>query len=275
MNTIDLRKHEHLIYDYSYEDDPDRSQFFMHEHTNLEIYYLIQGTVEYHIENSTYHTQPGDIMIMRPGELHASSAEAGKTYERFNLRFSPELLKENLNSRLLLPFTNRPLGVFNHYQASEIPSAFIRSCFDRIFAQPDSDSEMRTMTYLLPILQEIYDVWLTRDVPRESRPVSLPAKIISYINQHLADLESPQQLSEALYMSQSQIYRVFREYTGTSVWDYVRTKRLIAVRDLMKDGALPGKAAAEYGFQNYSSFYRAYLKHFGHSPKEDYASSGK
>ena len=85
MNIIDLRKHEHLVYDYSYEDDPNRAQFFMHEHTQLEIYYLVQGNVEYHIENHTYFPKPGDIMIMRPGELHASSAEAGKIYERFNL----------------------------------------------------------------------------------------------------------------------------------------------------------------------------------------------
>lgn len=40
-------------------------------------------------------------MIMRSGEVHACYIESDEVYERFNLRFSPELLKENLNSRLL------------------------------------------------------------------------------------------------------------------------------------------------------------------------------
>lgn len=71
-------------------------------------------------------------------------------------------------------------------------------------------------------------------------------------------------------MSRSQIYRVFREYTGTSVWDYVRSKRLFAVRELMQNGVRPAKAASEYGFQNYSSFYRAYKKQFDCSPQDDY-----
>lgn len=272
MDIIDLRKHEHLSYDYSREEKPDRPGFFMHLHTQMEVYYLIEGNVEYHVENHVYLPKAGDIMIMRPGELHTSQVEIehGGPYERYNVRFSPELLKETLNNRLLLPFLNRPIGVFNLYTSDEIPSEYIHSCFQRMFTQQDDDKGVRTISYLIPILQEIYDVWITREKPQENPHDSLPSDIISYINQHLSTLRSPQEISDVFYLSQSQIYRAFREYTGTSVWNYVRTKRLITARELMQNGESPAKAAVACGFEDYSTFYRAYKRQFGCSPQEDY-----
>lgn len=271
MDFIDLRKHEHLSYDYSRNEKPDRPGFYMHMHDQMEVYYLVEGNIEYHIENHLYFPKAGDIMIMRPGELHTSQVEVehGGAYERFNIRFSPELLKESLNSRLLLPFLNRPAGVFNLYSSKEIPSDYIHSCFRRMFTQQSDNNGVRTISYLIPVLQEIYDVWITREKSEQKSHTSLPSAIISYINQHLSTLRSPQELSEVFYLSQSQIHRVFHEYTGTSVWSYVRTKRLITARELMQNGETPAKAAIACGFADYSTFYRAYKRQFGCSPQKD------
>ena len=281
MDIVDLRKHPQLTYDYSSETDPDRRGFFMHMHTRMEVYFLEAGDVEYHVENHIYRPKAGDVLIMRAGELHSSQLRPEHTgpYERYNLQFSPELLKESLNSRLLIPFLNRPGGASNHYPASEIPSEYIRSCFQRMFSQKDDDGGARVLSYLIPILQEIYDAWVRRESSQEKnyeKPNDcLAAKIISYINQNLSTLRGPQELTDVFYLSQSQIYRAFHEYTGTSVWDYVRTKRLITVRERMQNGEKPTKAAAACGFADYSTFYRAYKRQFGCTPQEDYRFSSK
>lgn len=278
MDIVDLRKHAQLSYDYSREEVPDRKGFYMHMHTQMEIYYLVAGNVEYHVENHVYLPKAGDVMIMRPGELHTSQAASEQTdpYERYNLRFSPELLKETLNSRLLIPFLNRPNGVCNHYTAREISSKYIRTCFQRMFAQKDEDNGARATAYLIPILQEIYDAWVKRETVQNAvvgNPHdSLAAEMIAYINQHLATLRNPIELTNVFYLSQSQLYRAFREYTGTPVWDYVRTKRLITARELMQNGEKPTKAATACGFADYSTFYRAYKRQFGCMPQDDYCS---
>ena len=272
MDIIDLRKQDQLIYDHSREENPE-PYVFMHAHTDMEIYYLIDGDVEYHVENSIYKPMPGDILIMRPGEVHTSLVTSPRAYDRFNLRFSPELLKETLNGRLLRPFLDRPAGVSNHYTAQELHSELIKSCFSRMFTRDTGRDPMRAVTYLLPILQEIYDAWSIRDIPKENPATTLPARIIAYINQNLSGLESPQQICDAFYMSQAQLYRVFRAYAGTSVWDYVRAKRLHAAREQMLSGVAPAQAALENGFSDYSTFFRAYKKEFEHTPKEDYENS--
>ena len=281
MDTVDLRKHPKLSYDYSCEATPNRKEFLMHTHTQMEVYLLLAGNVEYHVENHIYRPKAGDVMIMRAGEMHASRAEPepGGAYERYNLRFSPELLKESLNSRLLLPFLDRAAGSANHYPASQIPSDFIRGCFRRMFSQKEDDGGARALSYLIPILQEVYDAWLRRENGPEKHQEHpqdpLAARIISHINQKLFSLGSPRELTDVFYLSQSQIYRAFREYTGTSVWDYVRAKRLIAARERMQQGEKPTKAAAVCGFSDYSTFYRAYKRQFGCSPQDDYQAGGK
>lgn len=272
MDTIDLRNHDRLSYDYCREENPARSGFFMHMHTQMELYYLVAGNVEYHVENHIFLPKAGDVMIMRPGELHTSQlhVEHGGPYERYNVRFSPELLTETLNGKLLLPFLNRPAGVFNLYTSREIPSDYIQMCFQRMFSQQSNDNGERAISYLIPILREIYDAWTTREIPQEKPQASLASEIITYINQHLATLRSPKELTDVFYLSISQIYRAFHEYTGTSVWNYVRTKRLITARERMQNGERPAAAAAACGFEDYSTFYRAYRRQFGCSPQNDY-----
>lgn len=269
MNIYNLRKQDRLSFDHVREETPDLSQARMHAHTDIEIYFLIAGSVEYHIENSVYTPKPGDVMIMRPGEMHTSKPDCSQPYERINLRFPPELLKESLNARLLIPFFDRPLGKFNHYAAEDLPSDFIRHCFDRMFAESPSAGHTRTISYLLPVLQEIYDNWQAKDPVQKKTEDLIPAQIVSYINKNLTELQSPQQLSDAFFMSQSQIYRIFRNYTGRSVWDYVRTRRLFTARELLQTGVSPHKAASDSGYRDYSTFYRAYKKLFGHSPLDD------
>ena len=271
MDVIDLREYGQLSCDYSREENPERAKVFMHLHTQMELYFLLEGKVEYLVENQVYCPKAGDLMLLRPGELHSSKVSPHHTgaYVRYNLRFSPALLTQSLNGRLLAPFLERPGGTGNLYTAREIPPDFIRSCFQRMFAPENRSSEARTLAYLIPILQEIYDVWVTRETPRQSPQDSLPARIVAYIHENLATLRSPRELSDVFYLSQSQLYREFREYTGTSLWNYVRTKRLITARERMQRGESPAKAAAASGFEDYSTFFRAYKRQFGRNPQED------
>lgn len=271
MDVIDLRQFPQLSYDYTREENPERAKVFMHLHTQMELYCLLEGDVEYLVENQVYYPKAGDVMLLRPGELHSSKVSPHHTgaYVRYNLRFSPALLTQSLNGRLLSPFLDRPGGAGNLYTARELPSDFVRSCLQRMFSPENRDSEARALSYLIPILQEIYDVWVTRDTPRQSPQDSLPARIVAYIHQNLSTLRSPRELSEVFYLSQSQLYREFREYTGTSLWNYVRAKRLITARERMQSGQSPAKAAAASGFDDYSTFFRAYKRQFGCSPQED------
>ena len=100
-------------------------------------------------------------------------------------------------------------------------------------------------------------------------PNTLAGKVAEYINAHLFAELSVRSLASRFYVSVSQLNRQFKQATGFAPWDYIVGKRLISARNLIRGGKPATTAFSECGFNDYSSFYRHYLKRFGVPPKAD------
>ena len=93
-------------------------------------------------------------------------------------------------------------------------------------------------------------------------------EILAYVNENLTEKITLEKISASVHMSRSQVNRIFRRLTGTSVYDYIVSKRLILVQERMAKGENASFAASACGFRDYSSFYRLYKKRFGTAPTE-------
>ena len=247
----------------------DVRNFVMHVHEGMELLFIISGTGRYLVEGVSYPVQAGDIFITRMAECHVPEIQFHhQNYERVVLQFSPDCLTETLNTHLLKPFIQRENGTLNRYTREEISSEFIRACTDRIF-QVSGSGQAGVMSYFIPVLQELYNAWEKKCDTQQNTPSQLSTQIVAHVNKHLFDLEGLEQLEKELFLSRTHINRIFRSVTGSSVWNYVQIKRLFAAREMIRGGSLTREAAANCGYQDYSAFYRAYKKQFGHSPLED------
>ena len=63
--------------------------------------------------------------------------------------------------------------------------------------------------------------------------------------------------------------RIFRNAVGTTVFDYIAYKRIGIAQHLLQMGIPAKEAALQVGYNDYSTFYRAYKKITGHSPAQD------
>lgn len=271
MFLINLGKFAHsAIQGFHFINTPaDVRNFEMHVHEKLELIYIISGAGRYLVEGVSYPIQAGDIFITQMAECHVAEIQFHlQNYERVVLQFSPDCLTETLNAHLLKPFTQRENATLNRYTKAEISSEFVRSCTDRIF-KFHRGGQACVMSYLIPVLQEIYNAWEKKCDAQQENAQQLSNQIVAYVNKHLFDLEGLEQLEKELFLSRTHINRIFRSVTGSSVWNYVQIKRLFAARELIRKGTLIREAAAACGYQDYSAFYRAYKKQFGHSPQED------
>lgn len=69
-------------------------------------------------------------------------------------------------------------------------------------------------------------------------------------------------------MSKFYIAHTFKDNIGIPVHQYIMKKRLAAVQDALRGGVKAGEACLQYGFKDYSVFYKAFKKEYGMSPRE-------
>ena len=63
-------------------------------------------------------------------------------------------------------------------------------------------------------------------------------------------------------------FNTFKEQTGYTIGGYLLTKRLFLAKELIAAGTPITEVCYSCGFQNYSTFSRAYKKSFGESPRD-------
>ncbi len=235
-------------------------RFKMHTHTTAELFYFVEGKAVYHIEGSSYALQPGDILLMRPAEAHYVEQDPGMPYERICLNFETTIFGDlDPDNSLLRPYYDREAGKRNLYRMGD---NICRGYLDNILSAKDRLTGIANLILLLGRVCTVFD----RD--STSQPDTLEYRIIRYINRHLEQELSIEKLCEHFYISRAQLCRRFKKITGTSVGKYISAKRLLTAQNLLRQGKKPTEVYAACGYQDYSTFYRAYLQFFGYSPKE-------
>lgn len=268
MDALFSYRDELLYCHHSLTETPDPAAFPIHAHEMPEIYCFLEGCGRYLVEGTLYPLAPGDVLLMRPAETHKLILEEVRPYRRMAIHFSPALLKElDGEGRLLRPFFDRPLGQNNHYPAEQYPR--LRQALTDFRLTPGLE-RLQILSRLLLLLTELAAVYPGR-LGELTVSDGLPAQLVSYVNSRLFEPISLEEISHRFSRSASQVSRVFRSATGTSLWEYVLLKRLLAARAMLQRGETAARAALECGFSDYSAFYRAYRKRFGHSPAADRA----
>ena len=86
------------------------------------------------------------------------------------------------------------------------------------------------------------------------------ADIITYIDENIHTNLSLDELSELFHFSKSYLSNEFKRAMKISIMQYVRMKKIIAAHQLILQGEKKSRVAEQFGFDNYSTFYRQYMK---------------
>ncbi|MBQ8397146.1 MAG: helix-turn-helix transcriptional regulator [Clostridia bacterium] len=248
---------------------PNPLEFASHMHSGCELYCFLSGEGSFHIEGSEYPLSPGLILLTRPGELHRLAISGALPYERVAVHFPADALDGiDADGRLRALFFDRPLGQGNVYAGGDDSRAFVTSCIYRLVRGGELSPRTQTLANLLPILCELSTLRAGEAISPPAA-AGLAADVIAYVNAHLYETWTLDDLAAHFFFSRTHLSRVFRQATGLSVWDYTLLKRLIAAREQIRGGIPATEAAATCGFGDYSSFYRQYKRRFGVSPQEE------
>lgn len=260
-------------FSYSLETKPEPEDFYMHAHERFELVHFLSGSAKYLVEGTEYTLNPHDTLFLRPFEVHRLVLlDDSVPYERMVIHFSADMLgvDEAAQAALLRPFYGRELGRGNRYEATDFSGEGWPFHGDpgQLFERLGADTEVFIASKVRSFLAEALLPFAERD--RNGRQFSAKiSDVLEYINTHLYESLSVAQICEACFLSRAQLNRLFKYATGTSVWQYITTKRLLQAKTLIRSGERPTDVYERCGFSEYSSFYRAYKAKFGNSPEQD------
>ena len=93
-------------------------------------------------------------------------------------------------------------------------------------------------------------------------------KLIGYIDEHISEDLSLENLSEYVNFSTFHLSRMFKRYTGTTLNKYIINKRIDKAKLLLEGSMSITNVSKEVGFNNYNHFYRTFKNVTGVSPAD-------
>lgn len=262
-----------IIYKHQISHNLSRDYFNVHTHPCYELYFMIRGTGSFVVEGHEYPLHPNSMVILRPGEMHRAEIDSDCDYERCYLHFSESTAMQlDPEGRLLRPFNDRLIGEKNFYSSDSMDTGFIREILlsgERMLLNHPNDKD-KLHHYLFILLRETYNSFQAENhISSLYQPNcdTLIYEIIQYINQNICNEQSVSKIEKMFYISRPVLNKRFKHATGTTVWDYIITKRVVLADQLIAAGESATQAAYACGYNDYSSFYRAYRKVFHRSPR--------
>lgn len=237
--------------------------------------YLGGDAIRYGIEGRSYALEPGDMILVPQGCVHRPEAPLGAAYDRMLLYLSPEYLRSISTEETALETCFLQAAEEFHFviRTGRRNGTLLEPLFalERTLAKPGFGQTMLEQALVAQVL-----ISLTRGMQEQVLPFASAsaadekiAAILQYLACHLTEPVSIDDLAAKFYISKYHMMRRFRQETGYSVHGYLTEKRLLLARQLLGQGCTPAEAAAQAGYQDYSTFSRAYKKQFGHGPSAD------
>ena len=246
-----------------------------HLHENYEIYFLIDGQLDYFVEQTCYHLSAGSMLLFDNHTIHKCSNFTDAVYERVTIHFNPYLARGlgTEKTDLLTCFDtvarhNNLLHLTPQEQKEylELADRILRLQFDR-----RSGSDVLQRAALMELLVFVNRCFAGR---KDAAYAQLPAKVtgvrlrplLKYIDEHLAEDLSLDALAAGLSTSKSSISHIFKEETGSTPSRYITTRRIALAKHLLRSGCTVTEACMQSGFNDYANFIRVFKAATGMPP---------
>lgn len=246
-----------------------------HTHSYYEIYFFPEENASVFIKDRFYKLWQGDVVILPPETLHRVILhEQRETYSYFAFRISGEYCKKLFQMSKDYEYIIQSVREREEYiyHNTQVEFCSIQSTIFHLLEEVHGNQYGRETKIFI----EICDLFLllNRMAYKQNHPQkmqedrNLYGNILKYIDDNLEKELSLEYLAGEFLVSKYHIAHIFKENTGISIHQYIMKKRLTACKEAILSSRSISKAYQMFGFKDYSSFYRAFKKEFGISPKE-------
>ena len=249
----------------------------LHWHSEIELIAIKkgQGIVSVDLQKRTVHS--GDIVFIRPGQLHSIEQDGKHRMEYENIILKQRLLVSGDSDLCAVKYI-RPLmdGTLcsDTFLTSELPyHEQAVSCIRNIDLLCDSRPDGYHLA-VKGLLSCFFFLLITNSTQKKDPPPAVQAKslekiktVLKYVEEHYTERISIEDMAALTYYSKSHFMKFFKSKMGTGFTEYLNDYRLtMAERMLRSTDFSVLEIAGASGFDNLSYFNRLFKRKYGLSP---------
>ena len=247
-----------------------------HWHEEIQLSLVTGGTVCFFADGHRYEVHRGDGFFINSSRLHMAREAGDGDGAYLCLDFHPRLLAgyegSIFETRYVRPFLES--GALSHLKLESRDPAH-RQILDLI-REIGVIFDVKAFGYELAVQSKIQELWLDlitlqhhRQEPGRaaSQGHTTVQEIIRFLRNHYQEPVSLADVGRAVGFSESECCRQFRQMTGDTIQNYLRSYRLTRSIELLEDTKLSvSEIAYESGFSGASYFIECFKKELKQTP---------
>ncbi|MGN0172928.1 MAG: helix-turn-helix domain-containing protein [Acutalibacteraceae bacterium] len=222
------------------------------------------------IINNNFYTYSEPILIIAKPKLDFKWYCAIQPFYRMRMIIHPSVFNNVQDNDKVLEFFYKLEDEKNIFKLNSPQFSSLKNYLDSIqaalFARCGRFAMESRINALISEIGLIYDTNYKEYIAATD---SIPTQIIDYIEKHYLEKITLQSICDKFFVSINTVNAIVKKFTGSTFKQRIMYLRLNAANTLIKDGNYSISSISKLsGFHDYSSFVRAYKKHFGVLPSE-------
>ncbi|MBE7083160.1 MAG: AraC family transcriptional regulator [Clostridiales bacterium] len=241
-----------------------KEHYINHMHLEWELYYLVNGSTNFFVNNTTYQLKAGDLLLIKPTMFHFSMPKNNEVYERILITFPNDIIPPFLLEKL------NELPSFFSPHNSELINTLFMSLSETAQTYSTEDAAVAVTNIVNIILLQL-KYYHSSYIPSTQSTITNPLlkDILDYIENNIFECSNLEDLAKHFYISTSWLSHTFKQNLNISPKQYINFKKILHAQKLIHTGASPSSVYQTLGFNDYSTFYRLYKKFLKNSPQID------
>lgn len=246
---------------------------YHHYHNAYEIYYLYAGERYYFIKDKTYHVTRGDLVLIRPFDMHGTTSYSKSGYDRFLINFHKgfvEKLLADIGREDLLDCFDQDMHLI---KLDFKEQRFVESLFLAMENEQRNREDGHEIFLQTALLQLLLVINRCKDQLNEnvSKYVNSTHKVISeiaaYINLHYSENITLEEISAKFFISPYYFSRTFKKVMRVPFAEYLNGVRIKEAQQLLRRSRMNiAEVAAATGYKSSTHFGRVFKGIVGMSP---------
>lgn len=249
-----------------------------HTHNALEIYFTLTDLPDVLLNDTVSSVSSGSLIVIPPHYVHQLFNQKLTTYERYIVTINSAWLSAVLgNESMLMSYasTTCPPQVISLSSAKFSKLRAMLNDYLQAYPSPNTSiSSMVNLSDFFSLLKNL-DLLITEGIKKSSTgslSVSQSQKtvnsIIAYINKHLTEPLTLDDIANEFFLNKDYIGRLFKDHTHATIGHYVSVQRAGLAASMLEDGLTVTEVQERLGFSSYAYFFKFFKKMTGISPSQ-------